>query len=252
MEQLPEAVAHAAIESGLPFIKSGPNGEIYAANPAFCEMTGYTEYELQRIGWVQLSVRNEDLLADQATLQNLIAGNILSYSVIKSYVTKGGIPVAGQMTAVRWPQGKESLEYCLCWFVPFVNGSKAALTMVTNYIEQHTHTSNLLTEAITAMNTAVQENKAKTAAQRLWDAAYEWAAQNPKTAGSILLFVLLLNPRDTVIEIMRQKGWIPAPPVQIEMREPVTGKTAPLTPDGLRELQYAMQHARADVEERAE
>lgn len=236
MDDLDALTANLAIQSGLPFLLSGPNGEIFGANASFCELVGYTEFELRRKGWVTLSVNDEDLQADQNTLLSLVEGHILSYSVVKSFVSKSGTPIPGHLTVIRHPQSREDLIRCLCWFVPLANGSKAALNLVVAYIERHTNATHEIAEKIATMSQDLQLKKKQTVGQRLWDSLGEWALENPKTATVVFLVILALNPYPIVVTWVTRMGWLPAQPVQIEMKNQETGQFEPAQKEELERL----------------
>lgn len=228
MDDLENDTANLAIHSGLPFLISGIKGEIHGANSAFCELVGYTEFELKKKGWISLSVNDEDLMADQNTLVSLTEGHILSYSVVKSFVSKSGSPIPGHLTVIRYPQNREELIRCLCWFVPLANGSKAALNLVVSYIERHTNATHEIAEKIATMSQDLQVKKQQTVGRRLWDNLGEWAMENPKKALVATLMILALNPYPIIITWVTRMGWLPAQPVQIEMKNPDTGLLEPV------------------------
>jgi len=229
VDDLPTEAANLAIQAGIPFIKAGGAGEIYGCNASFCELLGYSEFELKKKGWIELSVKNEDLEADKGTVPLLLSGHIQSYTLTKSYVSKSGAPIHGQLWVIRYPDGREPMLFALCWFVPLVSGSKAALTLATEYIERHTNATHDVAERIAKMASELQMRKIQTVGQRLWDNAGEWALENPKFAVVVLLILLSLNPFPIVMTWITRMGWIPPQPVQIEVRDSQTGETKPAT-----------------------
>jgi PAS domain S-box-containing protein len=231
VDDLPAEVANLAVQSGIPFLKSGANGEVYACNTSFCELMGYSEYEIKRKGWIELSVKNDDLEADQSTLLGMVSGHLQTYTVIKSYVGKNGTPIPGQLFAIRYPEGREPMQFALCWFVPLANGSKAALTLVIDYIEKHTNATHEVAERIATMASDLQLKKAQTIGQRLWDTIGEWALGNPKIASVTFLILLSLNPFPIVMTWFTRMGWMPPQPVQLEVKDPATGELKHATPD---------------------
>lgn len=235
METVSTEHALTVLKKGLPFIRSGGNGEIFDVNEAFEELLGYSAYELKRKGWKAISVQNEDLDADNAITAELVTGNRQSMTVIKSYVSKLGVPIPGQLLAVRFPQGVAPMECALCFFIPLANGSKAALSLVVDYIEKHTNASHSLAEKIATMSNDLQLKKAQTVGQRLWDTFGEWALQNPKAALIILLILLSLNPFPIIVTYFTRAGWLPAQPVQIELQEG-HGSARPATNEELKNL----------------
>lgn len=239
MDDLPTEVANLAIQAGIPFLKSGSAGEIYNCNAAFCELLGYSEFEVKKKGWLALSVNNDDLEADRGTLPAMVSGHIQSYTLIKSYVSKSGTPIPGQLWAIRYPEGREPMQFALCWFVPLANGSKAALTLVTDYIEKHTNATHEVAERIATMASELQVRKKQTVGQRLWDNAGEWALENPKVALVVFLILLSLNPFPVVITWITRQGWMPPQPVQIEVKNPQTGQIEHATDDQVMMLIHA-------------
>jgi PAS domain S-box-containing protein len=219
MDDLDPQLALMAIKHGLPFVQSGANFEIYAANEAFEELLGYSSFELKRKGWDSISVKNDDFEADKAMTAELVSGNRQVMTVIKSYVSKLGVPIPGQLTAIRFPQGTAPMECSLCFFVPLANGSKAALSLVTEYIEKHTNASHTMAEKIATMSQDLQLRKSMTVGERLWENFGQWALQNPKVATVVFLILLSLNPFPIIITWVTRMGWLPATPVQIEVQD---------------------------------
>jgi len=236
VDDLPSEVANLAIQSGIPFLKSGGDGEIYSCNTAMCELLGYSEFELKRKGWIEISVKNDDLEADRGSIPPLVSGHIQTYTVIKSYVAKSGTPIPGQFLAIRYPEGREPMQFALCWFIPLANGSKAALNLVTDYIERHTNATHEVAERIATMASDLQIRKAQSVGQRLWDNVGEWALGNPKIAAVIFLILLSLNPFPIVMTWVTRMGWMPPQPVQLEIKDPATGQLIPATRSQLNDL----------------
>jgi PAS domain S-box-containing protein len=247
METVSTEHALTVLRKGLPFIRSGANGEIFDANEAFEELTGYSSYELKRRGWRSISIQDEDVEADNAITAELVTGKRQSMTVVKTYVSKLGVPIPGQLLAVRFPQGSATMECSLCFFIPLANGSKAALSLVVDYIEKHTNASHSLAEKIATMSNDLQLKKAQTVGERLWDTFGEWALQNPKTAIVILLILLSLNPFPIVVTYVTRMGWLPAQPVQIEVQDK-QGSVRPATSRDLEKLGVIDGHEISDRE----
>lgn len=68
-----------------------------AANPAFCTMLGYTEAELSKLTFKDIT-HPDNLAQDTESIQKLTRGEIQSYKSEKRYVTKSGAVVAGAVT----------------------------------------------------------------------------------------------------------------------------------------------------------
>jgi len=231
-----------AVKHGIPFIKCGPAGEIYSCNQAFEDLLGYSSYELKKKGSIEISVKSLDLEADKAITAELVAGERQTMTIIKSYVSKLGVPVAGQLTAIRYPQGTAPIECVLCFFYPLANGSKAAVTMVTDYIQTHTNASKELAEKIATMASDIQINKDRTTGEKLWDTLGNWALENPKLAVVLLLILLSLNPLPIAITWLTRMGWLPAQPVQLEIQD-ATGAVRAASGKDLERIGVAYEQA---------
>lgn len=219
MDSLSPDATSLAVKLGLPFVVSGPNFEILHCNAAFEELLEYSSFELKKRKWDAISVQNDDLETDKEMAAELITGARQTMTVIKSYVSKRGIPIPGQLTAIRYPQGGVKFEFALCFFIPLANGSKAALNLVVKYIEKHTNASHGLAEKIATMSQDLQTRKSLSVGERLWDTLGEWALQNPKFAACIFLILLSLNPFPFVVTWFTRMGWLPPQPVQIEVQD---------------------------------
>lgn len=69
--------------------KLDKDGKFYAANPAFCNLLGYSEAELQEKTWKDVT-HPEDVDGTQPMFEKAIAGIISSYTIEKRYITKRG------------------------------------------------------------------------------------------------------------------------------------------------------------------
>jgi len=84
-ERFASAFNHASI--GMALV--APDGRWLAANPALCRLVGYTEAEMQAIDF-QAITHADDLDADLAHVQQMLAGSIQSYQMEKRYLHKLG------------------------------------------------------------------------------------------------------------------------------------------------------------------
>jgi PAS domain S-box-containing protein len=87
----------------------GPDGRVQRANPALCDMLGYSQAELRRFG-LQSLVHADDLEADAASRAALAAGLVSSDRRELRYRHKSGRTVWGILTRVlvRDPVGEPS------------------------------------------------------------------------------------------------------------------------------------------------
>jgi len=68
-----------------------------AANPAFCAMLGYTEAELTKLTFKDIT-HPDHLRQDTGSIMKLAAGEIQSYKTEKRYITKSGTVLYGSLT----------------------------------------------------------------------------------------------------------------------------------------------------------
>lgn len=251
MEKLTNEMAIQAIKGGIPFLLSGPDGAIYEANQAFCELVGYSESQLKAMGWIKLSVNDEDLDIDRDLSTQLISGQVHSYQQWKSFKHRFGAAIAGQLMAIRYPPDKEEFEYCLCWFTPLINGSKAALDTVMKYIESHTEVTRANSETIKLMAAAINSVTPKTKFRAMMDSVLDWSAENPKYAFMTFLFMLALNPFPYAYNWATKQGWLPAQQMQIQIRDEKTGHISPANEIQIQKLEadYAQSIANFRPEE---
>jgi PAS domain S-box-containing protein len=108
------------------------DGKILWANSAFVAWSGYTLGELQNMSWMDLSVRDGSLVADQFEA-NKLDGYMQSYSVRKQYIPKQSKPVWGTLRVLRYPAYGEML-CCICTWHPLQDDSKEAFSLAVEAI----------------------------------------------------------------------------------------------------------------------
>jgi PAS domain S-box-containing protein len=96
-------------------------GTFFKVNPAFCRMLGYTEEEMQRLSFMDIT-HPEHRAVDLKNVEDLWAGRIAQYSTKKRYLTKSGDVRWGSLSVSRL-QGIES-------------GRKLTLAMIEDITEQ--------------------------------------------------------------------------------------------------------------------
>lgn len=77
------------------------NGIVRNVNPAFCEVLGYTDNELQGMHISEIT-HTEDQETDTIKFKELVSGKIKSYSMIKRWRSKFGKEVIGEVYARKW------------------------------------------------------------------------------------------------------------------------------------------------------
>ena len=133
--QKPELLENWIRNSASLKLASGPEGEIYWANEAFCEWSRYTVSELQEIGWMKLSVQESSLKADVQAMNELVRGYEKYYTCQKQYIPKNGQPQWGNLSVVRYPY-EGDLECFLCTFEPLKNGTATAFALAVDHIKE--------------------------------------------------------------------------------------------------------------------
>jgi PAS domain S-box-containing protein len=94
---------HAA----LGIAEVGLDGVFLRANPRFCEIVGYTEEELRRLSFRDVT-HPEDLALDERQLGRLRGGEVATYTVEKRYLRADGVEVWVELTRslARDPAGE--------------------------------------------------------------------------------------------------------------------------------------------------
>lgn len=84
-------------------------GMFLKANPAFCDLVGYSESELQTKKWQDIT-HPDDTAGGEKMFGRIIHGEIAQYTMEKRYITKRGLViwVSVSMTSVTDPQGNIS------------------------------------------------------------------------------------------------------------------------------------------------
>lgn len=82
------------------------DGGFIAANQAFCELTKYSELELTRRTFADITDPS-DVKDDLDNAERVAEGKVASYEMLKSYVTKTKeiVPVLLRVDAIRKPDG---------------------------------------------------------------------------------------------------------------------------------------------------
>jgi len=90
------------------------DGTFLNANPSFCAITEYTEYELQQRTFQSITLE-EDRVADEIMAGRVARGEALAYEMVKHYITKSRrvVRITLTVTAVERfdADGKRHFEY---------------------------------------------------------------------------------------------------------------------------------------------
>lgn len=85
IERFETAFTHAPIGMAMVAL----DGTWMRVNPALCQLTGYSEEELQKLTFSDIT-HPDDIAADEAQAERVLAGEIESYTMEKRYITKAG------------------------------------------------------------------------------------------------------------------------------------------------------------------
>jgi PAS domain S-box-containing protein len=87
-----EKFRSAFAEARIGFALRSPDGYLVDANPAYCTLTGYTLDELRSFHFEKL-IHPDDLAANQALVEDMLAGEMSSFVVENRYLRKNGTAV---------------------------------------------------------------------------------------------------------------------------------------------------------------
>ena len=82
-----------------------PDGRMEIVNPAFAEMLGWSVPELTGLHFQDITIQG-DVEPDEKMLGRLLKGDILSYTMVKTYRTKAGNTVTCKLKALNFDTGK--------------------------------------------------------------------------------------------------------------------------------------------------
>ena len=143
----------------------GPEGQILWANSSSEKWFGYTQTELKRHGMLRLSVDDDDLQAEQISMQEVIEGSRQSYSVRKRMTPKNDPPHWGEMSAVRYPQVGD-FRFFMCSWAPIKHSSTLALEETRVALAEFTAVIKTLSENHQELRTAVLSDQNLTKHQK--------------------------------------------------------------------------------------
>ncbi|MGV0025571.1 PAS domain-containing sensor histidine kinase [Phormidesmis priestleyi] len=100
-------------DAGIGMSLTSLNGQFLKVNRSLCDLLGYSEVELLGLRFQDIT-HADDLVADMALLDRLLAGNGHNFAIEKRYLNKQGevIWVLVTVSAIRDPQDQPL--YCIC------------------------------------------------------------------------------------------------------------------------------------------
>ncbi|HVP39402.1 MAG TPA: PAS domain S-box protein [Candidatus Saccharimonadales bacterium] len=111
-----EALFRSQFELGnIGIAITSPDKGWLRVNRRLCEMFGYTEAELRQLTWAQMTHR-EDLAADVALFNRVLAGEIEAYELDKRFLRKDGSIIATHLTVSCFRNQDRSVRFFIASF----------------------------------------------------------------------------------------------------------------------------------------
>lgn len=203
-EELPIDVFRVwARNASVPLLISGKDGDIYWANPAFEEWSGYTQGELRSLGWRKLSKPDESLDADVAAMKEVLDGQRIGYTVQKYYIPKGDRPQPGELSAVRYPLSGDILFF-LCTWHPLKNGTQAAFELAVRHISEVDKSVSELTKQVETLTQRSEDEDWLVNTSRL-------IRRYPKLAASLFAVLFSMGGLNMFLELLQRLASVGVP-----------------------------------------
>jgi PAS domain-containing protein len=181
-------------------IVSNPAGAILWANNAFLAWSGYTQTELCRYGWKQISVPGEEEDADVIFVSKWDNFTPI-HTIQKQYYRKNKEPVWGTLTAMRFPSSGD-IQFCICTWMPASDAGSDTIGIVSNLVDHNVKILRELQDSIEQFTTLSQE-------QRFIVTATELAKKYPKVTWAIIAFGFGLFGLNNALEILKTIHVVP-------------------------------------------
>jgi hypothetical protein len=181
-------------------IVSNPAGDILWANNAFLAWSGYSQNELKRYGWKQISVPGDDADADVNFVSEWDRFTPI-HSIQKQYYRKNKEPVWGVLTAMRFPTSGD-IRFCICTWVPATDEGSDTIGIVTNLVDHNVKT-------LKELQTSIEQYTSLSEEQRFIVTATELAKKYPKLTWAIIAFGFGLFGLNNFLEILKTAHIVP-------------------------------------------
>jgi PAS domain-containing protein len=175
---------------------SGPNGEIYAANEAFCNWIGYSEFEFTRsdnpVTWFDITDKDGDFEADKQNAEGIVSGKITSYKIRKHYIPKGQRPKLVELMVNRFPHDRSrEFKFFIVDIVELSNGRLEAISELMEFSRRQTKAMEDISQS---MDTYSRGNILS---------FVKWSIENKMVAAPIWLILAFLLFGRSIIEIIQ-------------------------------------------------
>jgi PAS domain S-box-containing protein len=184
-------------------ISAGLDGEIFWASDAMCEWSGYTLYEIMRLGWIKLSVDDENLAADISAAQEMKSGLRSEYQVEKKYRKKSGAEYWGLLHVKRVPASGE-FKYAWCHWTPFHNGTQIAFEKALEFQMN-------LEKRVAEMTTEIRRLTEQSEDDKWVIASMRMMQRHPKLTMAAMVIMLSIFGANNILELMQRTGVIQIP-----------------------------------------
>lgn len=191
-------------------IATGLDGEIYWASDEMCDWTGYTLHEIMKLGWVKLSVDDENLDADMAAANEMKSGERSEYQVEKKYRKKCGTEQWGLLHVKRHPRNGD-FRFAWCHWTPFHNGTQIAFQTAMDFQSQ-------LEKRFAEMTAEVRKLSSQSEDDAWVVASVRMARRHPKVSMMLFIMVLSIFGANNVLELLQRVG-LTHTPVTVKQME---------------------------------
>jgi len=214
-DQTQETLREMLQEMPSCYLISGASGEIYWANSAFLQWSGYSSIgELQKTGWQKLSVEGADLQADLEAASEMRRGVVREYTISKQYIPKGGKPEWGQLFVQRKPAIGE-FQFAVCCWSPLKNGTATAFSLAMERCEK-------IQEQIKEMNQHISTLTTRTEEENWINSSIRMCMKHPRMALGLLVLMLSVFGLNNVLELFSKVGLVHLPAVEQKAAQKTT------------------------------
>ena len=213
------------------------DGGIMWASEAFCEWSGWTLNELQKLGWVRISVDDENLEADRQACEEMKAGSRTTYQVEKQYYKKDGTKNWGMLHVRKIDKSDGKFWFCWCAWTPMKNGNATAFAKAMEIHKLQQSASMALEKKFDEMITEFRTVTSRSDEENWAISSIRMSMRHPKIAIAFLVVAASLLGLDSVLSILRGIGFLPTP-VHVEKAD-----FDLLVPSEAKGISYARQEA---------
>lgn len=192
-----KALRTMASNSTSMYLVSLPDGQILWANRSFLDWSKYTLHELTAMTWIDLSAKDDGLVADMNEVKSLDQYS-LSYSVQKRYIPKGASPQLGNLYVTRYPPSGQ-IEFCWCRWEPLYNGTAKAFEASLKSQADFSISIAELARQVSAMRSQSVE-------ERAFGSVIQLAQKYPKASWVVFVILVFMVAGNNTISILNNVG----------------------------------------------